>query len=274
MRTAQLAINSISTRHRHLEEALDAYVEAGFQNVELTFGEVKAWLAGRPVDTFASLLADRRLRMIGGLEAHLECFTPEESRRANRERHRDNARLLHQLGGGVITVGTDGPARPTMEALDVVAGALRELAREIEGLDVSIALEFNWSPVVKSLASAALVCEKVDHPQVGVLFDPAHYYTTVTKLEDLTAERVRRVKHVHLDDMRDVPADLSNCNDDRVLPGEGVLDLRALIGALERGGYQGMYAIEMFNKELWQVSAVEAARRCYESLVPLCSDAS
>jgi 4-hydroxyphenylpyruvate dioxygenase len=274
MRTAQLAINSISTRHGSLEEALDAYAGAGFRNVELSFRDVKAWLAGRPVETFATLLAEHGLRMIGGLEATVACFTSEESIRANRELHCENARLLDAIGGGVITVGTDGPARPSLEALDTVAAALTALAREIEGLDVRIALEFNWSPLIKSLASAALVCEKVNHPQVAVLFDPAHYYTTVTKLEDLTPERVSRVVHVHLDDMRDIPADLSHCNDDRVLPGEGVLDLGALIGALERGGYQGMYAIEMFNKELWQLPAAEAARRCYQSLLPLCSDSA
>lgn len=272
MQTDQLAINSVSTRQDTLEEALDAYAAAGFRKVEFRLGPVHAWLDSHPVPQLARILRDRSVTAVGGFESAVQCFTPPEARRANRERHVANARLLHELGGGVLTVGTDGPEQPSLAALDQVARALDELATEIAGLSVRIALEFNWSPLVKSLASAVTVCEKVGREEVGVLFDPAHYYTTVTKSEDLTPGRVRWVRHVHLDDMRDKPADLSNCNDDRVLPGEGVLDLPALISALETGGYRGAFSIEMFNQELWALPVAEAARRCHRSLLPLCED--
>jgi len=270
----QLAINSVSTRHEDLVEALDAYAAAGFRNVEFVLPHVKDWLArGHDVDDVRHLLAARNLRAIGGFEKALECFSAPESRQANYELHLRNARLIHEFGGGTLVVGTDGPAQPVADplaALDTVAGTLSNLARQIEGLDVSIALEFNWGPLIKSLHSAVLVAARVDHPQVGVLFDPAHYHTTPTKFEHLTATTVRWIKHVHLNDMRDKPGDLSNCNSDRVLPGEGILDLEALIATLERYGYNGYFSIEMFNEDLWHLPAAEAARRCYASLIPLC----
>jgi sugar phosphate isomerase/epimerase len=274
MKTAQLAINSVSTRHGDLEEALDAYAAAGFRNVEFVLPHVKDWLAqGRNLDDLRRLLSERELRPIGGFEAHVACFGDPESRHANHELHLANARLIHALGGGTMVVGTDGPPQPLADppaALDSIAEALRALALQIEGLDVVIALEFNWSPVVKSLQSAVRVVEAADHPQLGVLFDPAHYYVTPTKFEHLTAATVRHITHVHLDDMRDLPGDLSNCNSDRVLPSEGVLDLPMLIGKLEEHGYRGYFSIEMFNDDLWALPAAEAARRCYHSLLPLC----
>jgi len=55
-----------------------------------------------------------------------------------------------------------------------------------------------------------------------------------------------------------------------VLPGQGVLDLPALIGRLEEHGYRGQFSIEMFNADLWALPAAEAARQCYQSLLPLC----
>jgi 2-keto-myo-inositol isomerase len=55
-----------------------------------------------------------------------------------------------------------------------------------------------------------------------------------------------------------------------VLPGQGILDLPALIARQEEHGYDGYFSIEMFNRDLWQLPAAEAARRCYESLLPLC----
>ena len=271
MHASQLAINSVSTRQGSLEEALSAYSAAGFRQVEFLLPHVKEWLAaGHTVEEARRLLASHGLRSIGGFELAVECSTPPESRRANREAQRANAALLHELGGGTLVVGTAGPARPSLDALDAVAEALHELVESIDGLNVSVALEFNWGPLVKSLRSAVLVCEKVDHRRLGVLFDPAHYHTTVTKLEDLTPDTVRWIKHVHLDDMADKPGDLSDCNADRVLPGEGVLDLPVLIAALERHGYDGSYSIEMFNEELWQLPVAEAAGRCYQSLLPLC----
>jgi 2-keto-myo-inositol isomerase len=159
---------------------------------------------------------------------------------------------------------------PSLDALDQVADTLGGLVRHVEGYDVRIALEFNWSPLVRSLASAVRVVEQVDHPQLGILFDPAHWYTTPTKMEDIDGRAVRRIVHVHLDDMRPKPADLSNCNTDRVLPGEGVIDLQAMIAMLEGHGYTGYFSIEMFNEDLWALPAAEAARRCYNSLLPLC----
>ena len=50
---------------------------------------------------------------------------------------------------------------------------------------------------------------------------------------------------------------------DRVLPGEGVLDLPEIISVLERNGYEGYFSIEMFNAGLWQLPNNEAHEDAY-----------
>jgi sugar phosphate isomerase/epimerase len=273
MQRTQLSINSVSTTHSGLEEALAAYAGAGFRLVEFVMPLVKNYLAhDHTLDDVRALLARYQLRSIGGFETHLVCFGTSAERQVNVDLLVHNAHLIHEFGGGTMVVGTDGPEQISLSCLDQIAKSLRELAERIEGFQVNIALEFNWSPVVKSLQSAALVVNKVWHPQVGILFDPAHYYTTVTKLEHLTADTVSLIKHVHLDDMRDKPGELSNCNSDRVLPGQGILDLGSIIARLEQFGYNGFYSIEMFNEELWKMPASEAAALCYKSLLPLCRE--
>ncbi len=273
MQRSQLAINTVSTLHNGLEEALSAYAGAGFRNVEFVWPLVKEYMAqGYTLDDVKALLARYGLRSIGGFETHIECFSSPASQQANHDLLLSNARLLHELGGGTMVIGTDGPTQPSLSSLETIAQVVGRLIKRIEGLNVTVALEFNWSPVIKSLHSAVLVARAVNHPQLGVLFDPAHYYTTVTKFEHLTADTVPWIKHVHLDDMRDKPGEHSNCNSDRVLPGQGIIDLRGLIARLEEYGYQGFYSIEMFNEDLWQLSAAEAAAQCYQSLLPLCTD--
>ncbi len=275
MQIQQLAINSVTTRHAGLEEALSAYAEAGFRQVEFVLPHVKDWLAGgHTAADVRALLDGYGLRPIGGFQAGLECFSAAESQAANHALQRENAQLIHDLGGGTLVVGTDGPGDPpgkTLNGLEVVAETLGGFLRSIDGLDVTVAIEFNWGPMVKSFQSAVRVCELVNHPRAGVLFDPAHYHCTPTKLEHLTPEEARWITHVHLDDMRPIPGDLSDCNADRVLPGEGIIPLPDLIAAIEAGGYTGPFSIEMFNADLWVMPADRAAKLCYESLLPLCS---
>jgi 2-keto-myo-inositol isomerase len=264
-------MHSLTTAHRNLEEALDAYAAAGFRNVEPYLPLVKAWLEdGHTVDETRGLLGSRGLRLVASSELAVECFHASDVLLPNLRANAENARLIAELGGSAMIVHTDGPEQVTPESLEPIARALIDLADATEDTGVDIAVEFNASPVVKSLPSAVRVAEIADHPCVGVLFDTAHYHVTPTKLEDISADSVKWIKHVHLNDMPDVPADLAHRDFDRVLPGEGVMDLPEIISALEGNGYDGFFAIELFNADLWALPAKETARRCYESLLPLC----
>lgn len=270
MRQHQLAINSISTRQAGLEEAVDAYAAAGFRQVEFHLPLVKGWLAdGRTPGDVVALLERNGLRAIGGFELPLLAFADKDGQQENQRRQRENATLIHELGGGTLVVGTDGPATPSLEALPVLADAIRSFADAISDLDIVVALEFNWGPLVKSLASAVAVCELVDRPNVGILFDPAHYHCTVTKFEDLDDRSIPWIRHVHLDDMQDKPGEFSNCNSDRALPGAGILDLPAMIARIEGGGYTGAFSIEMFSDDLWALPPRVAADLCHHSSLTL-----
>ena len=271
MKAEKLTINSQCTFHWNLEEALDAYAAAGFRNVEPHLNLVKDWLDdGHTVEETRELFASRDLAVVASSQLEVACFGSPDARISNLKANAENVRLIRELGADKMIVGTDGPEQNSVEALDAVARAVRNLAEFTEDLGVDIAIEFNWSPLVRSLQGAVRVAEKADHPRVGVLFDTAHYHVTPTKLSDINEHSVGFIKHVHLNDMPDTPADLTHRDDDRVLPGEGVLDLTGIIGTLEQSGYGGYFSIEMFSADLWQLPAKEAARRCYESLLPLC----
>ena len=271
MKSDQIAINSISTTNESVEEMLEAYSAAGFRRVEFFLGFVKKWMKdkSKSVTDLKQLLADKKLQCIGGFEAHLVVFE-EAEREGNHLLHVSNAQLLDQLGGGTIVIGTDGPKQMSIEALHHVGKTMRQLVERFPST-VNLALEFNWSPVVKSLKSADIAVQAADHPRVGILFDPAHFHCTASKLEDLTPEVISRIGHVHMDDMRDKPGDHSNCNDDRVLPGQGVLPLKEIVRRIDAGGYRGSYSIEMFNADLWKLPPDQAARQCYDSMKTLVS---
>ena len=277
MKIEQLAINSISTKGT-LEEKLAAYRAAGFKNVEFALGDVKEFLAsGHSISDAQNLLRENNLKCIGGFEGTLLAFAEDDERAQNQAQLLENAKLLQSLGGSTLVVGTDGPSdasTPAEEVLAQLASAFAEVGREIADTNVCLAIEFNWSPVVKSLRTAAEISRRANAQSgldnVGILFDPAHYHCTPTKFEQLTPETIALIKHVHVDDMKDKPGELSDCNSDRALPGQGCLDLPALFGKIESGGYSGLFSIEMFDPALWALSSREAAQKMHDSLLTLC----
>ena len=160
----------------------------------------------------------------------------------------------------------------SIEALPAVAERVKELLAATSDLRVTLGLEFNWGPVLKSLQTAVLVAKLVDDPRVGVVFDTAHYHCTVTKFEDLTPEVIRRITLVHLNDMRDIPGDLSNCNSDRVLLGKGILPVSSILNALDQGGYRGPCSIELFSDDLWAMTPQAVAPILYQNLLAYAND--
>lgn len=272
MKTEQIAINAVSTKAAPLDEMLRVYAAAGFRSVEFPLGIIKTHLSkGHTTDDVKKLLAANNQKLIGGFEAEVKCFASPAEMAANHEFHRANARLIANIaGGGTLVVGTDGPAQKSLEALREIGLTLAALVETFPP-GVSIAVEFNWSPIVKSLKSAYVVAKAANHPRVGILFDPAHVHCTPTKLEDITADVVDKIIHVHIDDMRDKPGDISDCNADRVLPGEGVLDLKGMIAKLETLGYRGLFSIELFNADIWEMPIAESTPKCFAAMKSLCS---
>jgi len=270
MKRSQLAINSVSTIRASLEECLPAYAAAGFQNVEFPLRHVREALdRGHTLADVRRLLAANGLQCIGGFDCVVECFSAAEERARNHARIVENARFLAELGGTMMVVGTDGPEdlAAVQDPIGEMAATFAQVGEAIAGTGVTLCIEFNWSPLVKSLRTAAEIARRSGVGNVGVVFDPAHYHCTPTKFGQLNADNVATIRHVHVDDMRDKPAELSNCNSDRVLPGQGCLDLAALFGQIERYGYDGYFSIEMFNEELWAMPPQEAARRMYDSMI-------
>ena len=132
--------------------------KSGFRNVEFQLGHVKEFLnRGHSVEKARRLLEAHELTCIGGFECALEAFSPPEQRAENHERLRRNAELLAELGAITMVVGSDGPLAPMAKPLEELAGAFCDVEQSISDTGITICLEFNWSPLVKSLRTAVEV---------------------------------------------------------------------------------------------------------------------
>jgi len=149
---------------------------------------------------------------------------------------------------------------------------LREVAAEAERLNLRIALEpfqaegiESWS-ILNTLTDAAAVVEEIGSPALGIQFDVWHLWNTPELFEEIELH-APLIAGVHVNDWREPTRGWA----DRVLPGDGVAGVPAILGALERAGWSGFYDIEVFSDNgtfgsaypdsLWDADARELVER-------------
>jgi 2-keto-myo-inositol isomerase len=74
---------------------------------------------------------------------------------------------------------------------------------------------------------------------------------------------------VHIDDAMPLPREELIGSKHRLYPGEGIIPVRQILGMLKRTGYQGLYAIELFNEDYWSSDPLTVARRAREAALKM-----
>jgi sugar phosphate isomerase/epimerase len=183
---------------------------------------------------------------------------------------------LHRLAAfrpsGVVCLTGPASKLDPETARDIVVDGLRTIGDEAARAGVRVGLEpinsvggEDWT-IVSSIPAAAELLDAADRPALGLQFDTWHLWDTDTLLADIEREHDRFVG-VHVSDWREPTRSWA----DRALPGEGVADLPAILGALDRAGWDGFYDVEIFSDNgafgnawpdsLWDVTTGELARQ-------------
>ena len=156
-----------------------------------------------------------------------------------------------------------GPGADRQTVLD----GIRAIADAGAEAGVKVALEpiqsrfADFWTIPTSLDEAAVLLDEAGRPDVGLMYDAWHLWNQPTE----QIERHRdRIVGVHLADWRD-PTRNTN---DRVLPGDGVIDFRPILEALR---WNGLYDLEIFSDpelpdSLWNQDPRDLARRGVEAL--------
>ena len=109
--------------------------------------------------------------------------------------------------------------------------------------------------------------EEIDAPKdnLGLVLDSFQWYAAEETIDNIVALTPEQIVHMHLADAPNKPVN-EQVDSDRLLPGEGVIDLGGFLGALMTIGYSGFAAVEVFSEELKGLGAEEAASRAAASL--------
>ncbi len=262
----RLSVSQITTVTQSFADDLDAYRAAGADGVGIW--EVK--LEGDSLERF---------RASGLGAATAVPAVPSILPLPLMEGPADPAVRIEAIRAGIRRLAPFEPASvlfltgPGGERETVVEG-IRKIAEEGHRQGVPVALEpvqrefaGLWT-IVSSLDEAAALVDEAG-VECGLQYDSWHLWRE--PLEQIERHRAR-ILGVHLADWRE-PTRNTN---DRVLPGDGVIDFQPLLEALR---WDGLYDLEIFSDpelegSLWSGDPRELAARGIESLRRTVSTAS
>ena len=99
---------------------------------------------------------------------------------------------------------------------------------------------------------------------VGLLLDVWHWHHAGASTGDIIKAGKARIVQVHFSDAPNLPPDQIRDNE-RLMPGKGIIDLVGFLRALKQIGYQDAISVEVFGKFLLKMTPEAAAREALET---------
>ena len=99
---------------------------------------------------------------------------------------------------------------------------------------------------------------------VGLTLDAWHWHHAGATPEDIVAAGKDRIVVVHFDDSARLPPEQVRDNE-RLLPGEGVINLTGFLSALRQIHYDDGLSLEVFGRGLKQMPPEQSAKMCLEA---------
>jgi sugar phosphate isomerase/epimerase len=153
--------------------------------------------------------------------------------------------------------------------VDDAAEAFAKLCDRAGQHGLLVHLEFlPWSRIA-DLATAWEVVRRADRPNGGLALDAWHWFRSGTPSDVATLRAIPGAKifAVQLDDAPAEPEPnlMSATLHQRLLPGEGAIDLAVMIDALRAIGAGAPFGVEVFSDALHALGPMEAAQRAADA---------
>ena len=266
-----LSPGAIGVRTANLREAISAAQTAGFEGVEFNAREVADLVETEGADAVKAMFADAGLRPAGwGLP--VEWRGGEDAWRKGLDELPRQARAAaairaHRTMTWILPASDD---RPFDENYRFHVERFTPIAQILADNGCRLGLEFIGPKTLRDSRTYPFIYRMEDMlalgaaigPNVGILLDCWHWYTSHGTREELHALRPEQVVYVHVNDApAGIPID-EQLDNVRALPGEtGVIDIAAFLQALRAIGYDGPVVPEPFKKELGDLPSDEARLR-------------
>jgi len=276
MAEPKFSVSEITTFHQSYDEDLAVYREAGIEGVGIWEFKLEE---GKDAESLAKL-RDAGMTATTMIPACLSVWpVPFPGPTDPKERTEALCAAIRRFApfepAVILTVtGHPGDGVDAGEIRRVYVEGMRKAAKVAAEYGLTIGVEplhrnvySTWS-IIGDLPGTIELMDEIGEPNVQVLYDVYHLWDTDDLLAHTVEHADRIVPSVHVCDWR---ADTRN-DFDRALPGDGIIDLPAIFGALEAGGVVGWFDLEIFSDDgsfsdmdfedsLWKQDPLEVVKR-------------
>lgn len=267
----RLSLNSSTIKTTPLLDKIRVAGEAGYAGIELWAVELYEHVGrGGEISDVEKALADHGLAV--------PCFIAVrnwgESSGWEYRLAMDEARRRFELAarlGAPLMVCTPPLERPGIEGLHRGYADLLQIGRET---GVRAVLEYiSFFASLNNIPDTVTVLDECGDPDGCTILDAFHNWNHRTTLDDIRALPLERLAHYHINDAAPGIPSGSQKDPDRVMPGDGVIDLKTELTLLREKGYDKWLSLELFNADWWAKDPLETAKVGLERMRSLCADA-
>lgn len=255
-----LCLHTTTSSSAGYRGALERWAKAGITHVELDAAFVDTFLETDTVEGARRVLGDNGLTAVHGAVGVAGLIEPNPDHAAALERLARRLDLFAALGVHQVYTHTGGGRTLALDEYAAVVDNIGRVGDAARSFGMVVSVEFaRSSAYLSTLATALRMTREAAHPNVGLVLDCYHFWSGLNRLEDMDAIRPGDVRHVHFQDVPDLPREVLD-NESRVIPGDGVAPLEAMLRTLAGNGYDGPLSVELFLPRFRDRDPYEMAR--------------
>jgi len=266
-----VSLNSSLTRQMAWPDFVRLAAKLGYGGVDVNLNAAKA--AG--VDATRSLLGDLKLEAsVTGLP--MQFAMPDEAAfQESLKLLAENATFAAAIGcNRMMAVMSPGSQTPKEERRKFVKDRLVVVSEVLQRSNIRLGLEFLGPLYMRTGARSpyqfiyrldeTVALAKECGPNIGVVLDAWHWFHSGGTTADIIEAGKSRIVHIHVSDAKPAPAEEVRDNQ-RFMPGEGVIDLIGFFQALKKIGYEDGVSPEPLGRVPAEMPAEEAAQLALET---------
>lgn len=255
--TFSYSLNSSTIKTTPILDKIAIAAKAGYAGIELWHDDMDAYVAdGGKIDDIRKCVDDHGLQVPTTIHIH-NWFQPDgEEHTAAMDTAKRKLEQAQAVGAPHTVAG------PPHGAADRSLGKrhYHELLELGAQFGIKPAFEYlGFIADLKTIDDAIEIIDGCGHPNACIVLDPFHCYVGGGGVESISKLRPNQVAVSHFNDAPAEPPAATQRDPNRVMPGDGVIDLKRYCDLLRQIQYSGFVSLELFRPALWEQDPLEVA---------------
>ena len=245
------------------KDRVEAAARAGFRGIGIWHSDLEHILQSRTLPEMQMILEDNGIKYVE-LEFLTDWFLDGARKAESDTRKRKLLEASAALDAKHIKIGDfDNTACPMPRIVEAFAA----LCQEAADYGATIGFEFMASAMIDNLRDSLAMVEAAGAKNGGLILDIVHVVNLGIPYEEISRIPLSYLIGVELNDGTLPGSPKHDPSRARRFCGDGEFDIRGFIKAVNKTGYTGPWAVEVFSDELVGLSLNELNTRAYESTI-------